>query len=343
MGLKVEGAWVEPRGEFPPISQGLLSVLPTLWSPFRIVMNDLSAHPKKASVLTILSFSLPLLIAISHCSWVKAQDGVEPVEVFIEVSSVEAYPGDTAVVDVFIETQEPLGSLQLAINFDESRLQFIQAHRLLEIAAPGDVVNPAPPQGAAFNNENRLVGNQAEEGWVYLELDAHGITFEPGENTALIALEFWIPEDAPDGFANVEFSGVGAKTIDDEVVPLYINQVFSDADFVEGMPIPPENFVGGGVKIIGEVGFFMRGDANYDKKLDISDPIFTLSYLFAEGEKHPCEDSGDANDDGALDITDPIFALEKMYLTGGHFPAPHKWGRDPTSDRLGCKSGVSGF
>jgi hypothetical protein len=90
------------------------------------------------------------------------------------------------------------------------------------------------------------------------------------------------------------------------------------------------------VDIIGEVGFFMRGDTNFDRKRDIADVVTTIFSLFLGGPPPPCLDAADANDDGAHNLSDAIFTLQKLFLDAGSFPAPDEWGQDPTSDSLGC-------
>ncbi|HAK95924.1 MAG TPA: hypothetical protein DCM87_13265 [Planctomycetes bacterium] len=57
---------------------------------------------------------------------------------------------------------------------------------------------------------------------------------------------------------------------------------------------------------------------NLDDAVDIADPVFVLSYLFARGQTPRCPDSADANDDGVADIADPIMILG--YLFGGLQP-----------------------
>src|SRR4030095_12720405 len=54
---------------------------------------------------------------------------------------------------------------------------------------------------------------------------------------------------------------------------------------------------------------FVRGEANGDGLLDISDGISGLNYLFSGGVTN-CEDAIDSDDDGTLTITDPIRLLD---------------------------------
>ena len=84
---------------------------------------------------------------------------------------------------------------------------------------------------------------------------------------------------------------------------------------------------------------FLRGDADGDGLLSISDPIRTLHHLFLGAEALGCEDAGDANDDGRLDISDPVRTLGYLFLGGDRLPEPSfESGQDPTSDLLLCSS-----
>jgi hypothetical protein len=87
---------------------------------------------------------------------------------------------------------------------------------------------------------------------------------------------------------------------------------------------------------------FTRGDANSDIRVDISDAVFTLSYLFLGGTAPGCEVAADSNDDGSVNISDPSFTLNFLFLGGAPppapspFPEPAACGPDPTPDTLTC-------
>jgi len=87
---------------------------------------------------------------------------------------------------------------------------------------------------------------------------------------------------------------------------------------------------------------FVRGDANSDYTLDISDAVLILTHLFlGKPQELDCDDASDCNDDGTINIADPLFLL--FYLFEGNpkelpFPFQH-CGIDPTpEDLLGCGS-----
>lgn len=82
---------------------------------------------------------------------------------------------------------------------------------------------------------------------------------------------------------------------------------------------------------------FLRSDATGDGKLDISDPIATLGYLFLGNPTSGCLDALDADDSGTATISDAILTLNYLFTGGGPpsppFPEP---GPDPTEDSIHC-------
>jgi len=82
---------------------------------------------------------------------------------------------------------------------------------------------------------------------------------------------------------------------------------------------------------------FLRGNSDGLGTTDITDVIFTLSYLFLGGPEPPCLDAADADDTGIIDITDSVFLLTFLFLGGPHPGEPFgECGIDPTIDDLSC-------
>ena len=82
---------------------------------------------------------------------------------------------------------------------------------------------------------------------------------------------------------------------------------------------------------------FIRGDANNDGRLSISDAVRILKMLFA-GEEHLCADATDVDDNGATNVTDAIVLLDYLYGRGTAPPSapfPDR-GPDLTEDGLSC-------
>jgi hypothetical protein len=81
---------------------------------------------------------------------------------------------------------------------------------------------------------------------------------------------------------------------------------------------------------------FLRGNSNSDIRVDISDGIYSFSFLFLGGPAPRCFDAADANDDGRFDISDGIYTLNNLFSGGPEIPDPGTMacGPDPTADTL---------
>lgn len=81
---------------------------------------------------------------------------------------------------------------------------------------------------------------------------------------------------------------------------------------------------------------FVRGDANNDTRVDLSDPISILNSLFSGiPAAAPCADALDPNDDGKIDLSDAIYTLNYLFQGGAAIKPPYPGaGTDPTPDSL---------
>jgi hypothetical protein len=71
----------------------------------------------------------------------------------------------------------------------------------------------------------------------------------------------------------------------------------------------------------GDVEWFHRGDSNADGRLDISDSLSTLGFLFLGTPNPPCFEAADYDNSQRVDISDPIASLYYLFV-GGPGPAP---------------------
>lgn len=82
---------------------------------------------------------------------------------------------------------------------------------------------------------------------------------------------------------------------------------------------------------------FIRGDANRDSEVDLSDAVALLRYLFLGDRTIPCPDAGDTNDDGVLNISDSVYLVNHLFKSGPAILSPFpEEGVDLTPDELGC-------
>lgn len=84
---------------------------------------------------------------------------------------------------------------------------------------------------------------------------------------------------------------------------------------------------------------FIRGDANSDLSVNLSDAI-TIAFNLFYGLQIKCDDAADVNDNGVLEISDVFGLLYYLFVSGQApaqpFPAPNP---DATPDELGCGEG----
>jgi hypothetical protein len=87
------------------------------------------------------------------------------------------------------------------------------------------------------------------------------------------------------------------------------------------------------------VAGFIRGDSNGDGEPDISDAVFSLSYLFLGGRAPPSLAAADSNGDDEIDISDPTYLLNFLFLGGPAPPSPFPvcgFSEDPGDITLDC-------
>ena len=82
---------------------------------------------------------------------------------------------------------------------------------------------------------------------------------------------------------------------------------------------------------------FLRGDANSDGELDVTDVLITLQYVILYGDPPKCLKAVDAADDGRLNLTDAVRVVLHLFR-GRELPPPYpRCGADPTPDDLNCE------
>ncbi len=79
------------------------------------------------------------------------------------------------------------------------------------------------------------------------------------------------------------------------------------------------------------IQLFTRGDCNADGTYGLADAISLLDAFFNQGPLPTCLDACDANDDAILNIADPLYMLSNLFAGGANPPAPFGvCGSDPT-------------
>jgi hypothetical protein len=84
---------------------------------------------------------------------------------------------------------------------------------------------------------------------------------------------------------------------------------------------------------------FIRGFINADNQRNLTDALFNLNWLFANGPTPACLDAADVNDDGRNDLSDAVFLLNFLFVQGPTPPNPATLcGADPSNDQVSCQT-----
>lgn len=184
------------------------------------------------------------------------------------------------------------------------------------------------------------------EAWKLLSLARYRLS--GGETEAALALVDQALEALPGSLGALAFKAeiLALEDRDEEALAAYDEAL---EEFHDQYPLaeePPFELLEGRhdllVKVLlGEPAApaFRRGDTNGDGRLDLSDAVAALGFLFlGSPQKLPCDSAADADDSGKLAITDAIYLLSYLF-TGGTAPPPPfgACGVDATLDGLPCE------
>ncbi len=91
------------------------------------------------------------------------------------------------------------------------------------------------------------------------------------------------------------------------------------------------------IVIEGEEVLFIRGDSDSNDRVNLSDAIQILRYLY-QAAGIGCRDAADVNDSGRIELADAIYLLNFVFQNGSVIPPPYPAaGADPSPDGLGCR------
>ncbi len=226
--------------------------------------------------------------------------------------------GQTVELEVAAFNIEPLQGFSLAVTFDPARLQILGA-------GVKDTITEAV--GAEY------VAPKIDNDRGILILGVLLDTLPPFENQVIPASGLNLP------IAKLQV----------QVVSALPDQEFTEVAFQDGAGDPPIRnlFIVNNLSVeprkengrltLLQGARFIRGDANDDEDLDISDPIRIINFIFFRTERVVCQKAADANDDGRIDIADALYILNYLFKGGPILPQPYpNPGIDPTRDDLPC-------
>lgn len=259
----------------------------------------------------------------------------------VRLGKVEAVPGQEVIIPVYMTLSQEVEAFQLVVSYDPVIFAPPGPSYSRGIIFEGTIFESLYPDRAeqGYRPDYRALREFPDQGILIISLasnisdEEHNIP--PG--TDILVLKFKMPV-SPDAQPGTVISLDLTNGPDGQGVtpPYYIQNELTYRGAGKLLSVLPQR-ISGKVAIVDDLTFFIRGDANSDKLVDISDPIFVLSYLFLGGQPPSCMDAADADDSGILEITDAVDILMSLYQGADSiaepYPAP---GKDPTGDDLSC-------
>ena len=256
-----------------------------------------------------------------------------PIAIQFKLKDASGPPGGNVAVPFSVKADRASAGFSYSINFDETLLEATGTERLWQ--TPDGT--PYEFEKFEWNNADASDGDSGvDEGYfagaAVISFTDSGNVIPPNADTEVLLLRIRIKPSAPLGQTRLTFTD-GAQPSESTVRNMLI---------AGGVDLTPETssgfvFVNASINILAGVTTFIRGDANGDLELHISDPIFTLGYLYLGEGDLKCGDAADATDDGSIDIADPILTLTYLFQGGARIPEPFaSAGFDPTGDALTC-------
>jgi hypothetical protein len=222
------------------------------------------------------------------------------------LGSGTARPGANLTVPFSISADVPILAYAVSMSFDPQVLEATEIEAVLSREADFSIFrfnNRDPEEG----DPGAITGATVFALKTYWAIPANvetevlrlHFTVDPGALTSTTTIGFaegLLTPGSPAGRNMINGPEVGLETVDDLV------------------------FISGRIGINPDAAVFVRGDANGSGEIDISDAVFTLSYLFTGGRAPSCPAAMDSSADGKLDITDAIFTLQFLFA-GGKAPS----------------------
>jgi len=236
-------------------------------------------------------------------------------------------------VPVYLTNAVEVEAFQLVVGFDPAVFSPTPTHE------SGGKVNPTPSfEGTVL--EDRPTGGNGRYGIVELHPEENAFTvglithfietgheIPPGEDALVAWIAGTVSPDAEEG------SEITLELLDEGIAHMSMRNELTyrgEARYVSAYP----RLIHGVVQIVPDIGFFVRGDANGDRTVDLSDAVTVLRYLFDGDADVSCKDAADADDGGTIEITDAIVILNHLFSgVGQSIAPPHpSIGDDPTWD-----------
>jgi hypothetical protein len=228
----------------------------------------------------------------------------DDVNLRVRIGNAVAAPGDRSVpVDVFVTADVEYTGVIVPIDFDE---RYLRVARVEDHFLAGTAI---------LDNEDALPGVQADEGYVVIASSLVGKrrVAPAGEEVHAATIYIDVLESAAEVTeTTLQVRSVGGRVRDSFVIVRHLSG--DAAEKVEARGEFGAVQIRNGVLAIRPSAETVAGDANFDGRFDISDPISVLGYLFLGDSEPLCSPAADYDGDGELIISDPIRMLGVLFL-----------------------------
>ena len=260
-----------------------------------------------------------------------------PVNATFKIEETKGKPGSEITVPIQLRADMDIVGYTFSLDFDETVLEATS----LEFAWQRPDGEPYFTHIAEVNNVDRVPGSGGvDEGFAVgaaIIADSPDVAIPADVDHVIALLHLKIKPDATASSTRLKFiDGGHGKT--SEPIPNSI-ALYDQENYyiIHAAQVSSIILLEGKVTILPDIAVFSRGDANDDGKLDLSDAVASLAFLYQGGARPACLDAADFTDDGVIDISDPIASLNFLYLGGPAPAAPYPAaGEDPTEDLIGC-------
>ena len=82
---------------------------------------------------------------------------------------------------------------------------------------------------------------------------------------------------------------------------------------------------------------FVRGDANIDRRIDLSDGVFILRYLFLSRQEPRCLQAADTDANGTIQMADAVLLFQSLFLGATVLASPFPGCESDPDSVLTCR------
>lgn len=237
-------------------------------------------------------------------------DPVPPAasDVIVEIETIDSLARDDVDVTVYVTSDEPIDAMQLFIKYDPG--VFLPSEE--ETTFDGTIY-----EGRSHVERPNVLTSMPEAGVCVVGLSPQGFRgFQPipaGDRVPIIRFTGSVQPGAPVGLSTIRLTngpdgtGFGHEFLKNEISINWKPEILTLDTQVEG---------GVHVRLNVNPECFLRGDANSDGHVSLSDTSPMLRYQFCGGRLLDCLHAADTNSDGKFDVADIVWLLGEVFLYG---------------------------